>query len=875
MDQEIINQISAGATLLTANQRLAQFLRQQVEQANHQASPGRVFVAPDILPLSSWVVRTWQEAVEQGLLEPQLLLNGSQEANLWQEIIKQQANVPELFDLKSTAKLAQSAWELIQQWEVPFIKDFFNVNQNTSAFYPWALEFERTKRKQNLICKNNIAKQLIDLYKNNKLECKPTLMLTGFDTLPKLYENLLNFYFKNESKPIEYYRKLSEKNILVYALNDTQAEINAMAYWAENLLKNNPNARIACIVPNLSALRSEIFKVFSKIFIPSAYLRNTYKDSLFNISAGLPFNQFPIIATALLILNLNQNKIKISEINNLLCSPFIGQSQEHFSQNALTDAKLRSLKLFDISINELANFLKVTHSYLSQLIDNITLLKNNAATLQQPSEWANFFSSQLQIMGWPGQRPLDSTEYQLVKRWTELLDEFSSLDWVSGNITLYSALQKITQLASETIFQAQSANSPIQILGMLEAAGLAFDHIWIMGLHDAVFPSIAAPNQFIPLNLQKKYNIPHSSAERELEFAKSLLERFLHTAPDIVFSYPLHEDDRDLRPSQLVQPFITESKFPSLPNKIEAAIFATSDIETLNDDHGPVFADGLVKGGTSLFKHQAQCPFRAFAALRLKALPSDEPILGISAIERGTLLHRIMHSIWQELSTQQRLNTFTELELHDFINRKIAQCLNSETKFTKKSKRILLLEQKALFGLVLTWLQYELQRPEFVVSSMEQKQLITIAGLELSVQIDRVDKLMNGDHIIIDYKTGTPSINDWFGERPDEPQLPIYYLSQNQMSIAGLAFAQIHPEKCTFKGVAQSDLEINGIKAISALSLENGSDWPQQIKHWQAVLTALAEEFKQGFAKVNPKQMEKTCQHCALHSLCRIHEKMN
>ena len=43
-----------------------------------------------------------------------------------------------------------------------------------------------------------------------------------------------------------------------------------------------------------------------------------------------------------------------------------------------------------------------------------------------------------------------------------------------------------------------------------------------------------------------------------------------------------------------------------------------------------------------------------------------------------------------------------------------------------------------------------------------------------------------------------------------------------------------------------------------------------QVAEWREVLTALAEDFHSGEARVDPKQYPKTCAHCEQRLLCRL-----
>src|SRR5690606_29010314 len=105
-------------------------------------------------------------------------------------------------------------------------------------------------------------------------------------------------------------------------------------------------------------------------------------------------------------------------------------------------------------------------------------------------------------------------------------------------ISLNTALNQLKRMAASTIFQPESLAAPVQVLGLLETSGLQFDHIWITGLHDGVWPASPRPNPFIPLPLQRKIGTPHSSAKRELHIAESLLHRIIGSAGEVVLSYP-------------------------------------------------------------------------------------------------------------------------------------------------------------------------------------------------------------------------------------------------------------------------------------------------------------------------------------------------
>jgi ATP-dependent helicase/nuclease subunit B len=194
---------------------------------------------------------------------------------------------------------------------------------------------------------------------------------------------------------------------------------------------------------------------------------------------------------------------------------------------------------------------------------------------------------------------------------------------------------------------------------------------------------------------------------------------------------------------------------------------------------------------------------------------------------------------------------------------------HSHTEFTQ----YLSLEKQRLLKLLQEWIALEKERSPFIVATNEKSTTLTIGNLPLTIRIDRIDELANGEKLIIDYKTGKNNdINSWFSDRPEEPQLPLYALLDPDNTI-GISFAQISPGEICFKGVSRYALDIKGIKILSDIKKTVALSWGEQIKQWHTHLTSLSNDFYHGDARVNPKEPSQTCTWCALKPLCRINEE--
>ncbi|HEY6966962.1 MAG TPA: PD-(D/E)XK nuclease family protein, partial [Burkholderiales bacterium] len=159
-------------------------------------------------------------------------------------------------------------------------------------------------------------------------------------------------------------------------------------------------------------------------------------------------------------------------------------------------------------------------------------------------------------------------------------------------------------------------------------------------------------------------------------------------------------------------------------------------------------------------------------------------------------------------------------------------------------------------------------RAPFEVVHVESKRTIAVGALELSGRIDRMDRLADGSHALIDYKTGARvTSKDWDGPRPDDPQLPLYAVTSEE-KVSALAFAKLRAGDMKFSGFSEKKDQLPGVKQAKS--------WEGLVDGWKRELAALAGGFASGEAPVDPKYAKnlKTCANCDLQPLCRVHERL-
>jgi RecB family exonuclease len=138
--------------------------------------------------------------------------------------------------------------------------------------------------------------------------------------------------------------------------------------------------------------------------------------------------------------------------------------------------------------------------------------------------------------------------------------------------------------------------------------------------------------------------------------------------------------------------------------------------------------------------------------------------------------------------------------------------------------------------------------------------------LQLSLRVDRIDRV-DGGRLILDYKTGKVSLSMWKGERPEEPQLPLYGVHGPVDDLCGVLFAQVRVGEMEFVGRTK-DVTTTLIGDQSAMVQKPLTD--EILGEWADALSNLADQFMAGNAAVEPKRYPKTCKYCPLPGLCRV-----
>ncbi len=866
-----------GCTVVTATQRLARYLSENHDQ-QQLAAGATAWEMPDILPWDTWCRRQWSR---MSCENKPMLLGDAQEQILWERAIRSDIETRKgdeyaLWQLDKTAAAARSAWRLLHDWKIN--THTVGVNEDHLSFQRWANQFKNSCDKAGFIDSARLVDALFSRADTDSRPC--CLILAGFDQILPVQQALLN---RLESSGCEiHYRSLpiiESGSTECREYPDVNSELHAAASWARQMAGFDSKATIGVVVPELETHRDLVERHFENVFYPNAVMcAQPVVDKSFHISLGMPLASLPLVQAAMMLIKLMRyTQMPLSEFSFILRSGLIGGAEQERTARAQLDAKMRSESGVRVTWHDVLDCLQksaqgntscpVLTKQINQAIQFRTQIKD-AAT---PKEWAHQFTAWLRCFSWPGERTLDTMEYQAVEAWDALLADFAALESIESNLTQDAAIKRLAHMANRT-FQPEEHPAPVQILGVLEAGGMAFTHLWITGLHDTAWPARTTPNPFLPIAAQRAAGVPQADVARAHEQSQGFFQRLCDSAADIVLSYPRTDGITRYGPSSLLE-FCETHKSDSDPRSPRTGFqveFERPPLETF-PDHSGLPANEGVTGNTSLFTDQSACPFRAYARHRLGACSLKSPEQGLDAMQRGTVMHKLLEQVWEELKSHAGLCARSDNDLRELV-RHAANAVLSKDDTTRRFGVFMQLETERLTELVLQWLELERMRESFVVESRESKSQGLAGKVTVNLRPDRVDRLDDGSLVIIDYKTGKVDRKDWLDERPKDPQLPLYRLLLGD-SVQGIAYGSLNVREIGFDGLASRAGIAQKIDCVNQASkptaLRDVADWSTLTEIWDEVLHRLSAQFCAGDARVDPRDGN-VCRYCDIRPLCRV-----
>ena len=764
--------LQGGGLVVAASERAARALTAAFHRAR-RAEGLAAWPAPAILDWHSFVRNAWKDDGDDG----RLILNAVQEQALWADIVSASGQGSGLLPgpRHRLAALAMRAQGLLCNYAPRFLEARTRTawQQDAGAFSDWLAEFEGACRSTDALSLARLPLELLKMLEAERRERAP-LLLAGFDRLLPVQRQVFDAWGRwSEAPP-----GAAPGQVSFHEAADASTELAACALWCERRLAENPRARLLVVVQNVVRRRGEIERAFLRFAGGAGWVTR------FEFSLGVPLSSVGLPRGAHLVLKWLSSALEEREMDWLFST---GQTTTGDAEQYALTGYMRALRR---SGRERARWAleefvtqrtEAPRAWVVRMLAAKRKLEECARGAQTPLAWAELVPALLETAGWPHPErsgwSLGSAEFQALRRWQQAMDECASLGFDGRRMSWSKFLEALGRVLDETLFAPESHDAPIQIAGPAESAGLTADAVWVMGATDDAWPASGSMNPLLPVAVQRESAMPHATAQLDGELARAMTARLLGSAPEVNFSYPRQSEGVEMHGSRVAaqfcgapRPLPQEFSVPDVPEPIAVAFVDASCVP---------LREGTAAGGSTILTSQSECPFKAFGTARLGAQGWEPAQAGLTALQRGQLLHSVLHSVWggppAGLRAHAELMAIADLEafVEGHVRRVMEENLPAGAR-EQMPQRYLELEAVRLVKLVTEWLEFERGRVAFSVARTELDVSRSIAGLALKLRLDRIDRLRDGSLLVIDYKSGNVSPKMWEMPRPEDVQLPLY-----------------------------------------------------------------------------------------------------
>ena len=224
-------------------------------------------------------------------------------------------------------------------------------------------------------------------------------------------------------------------------------------------------------------------------------LGDDYASLPVNFSTGIRLSQAPVARDALTALAFGERQVTVQSVLRIMRSRYVELKDEVPGLAQSFRLRLLDGGSDEIDIGELRNFaagMRDNGGTVLRLGEVLLSLfeQRELRGKAHPSEWSRRFNTVLDIWGWPGETALDSLEYQQVALWYKTVEHLANLDGVCGEIDLRVSAHAVA--SGRVSAKPRIHRHPIaqyRVLGPLEAVGLSFDHLWILGMQASAWPA--------------------------------------------------------------------------------------------------------------------------------------------------------------------------------------------------------------------------------------------------------------------------------------------------------------------------------------------------------------------------------------------------
>jgi len=888
----ILSESQESTLVLTSGGRLARHLRHRYREAQ-MASGKAGWSSPHFLSLNAWACKTWNMTwPSKSALSHVTCLY------LWKEA-SSRVPPPEPFlaDLKLFEILDETYTVLIRHGLSPE-----GPADSATPLLSWRREvmhtFQALAAELNGFHPAFLPAYLAEAIQEGLVRLPEVILLAAFEAPAPIEETLFDSLSRVSSLRRFDLPAGTPNKISRVSMPSRKQEVTWLTRQLVIDAQTIPLNRIGVVVPDTETYTPGIKQAFREIMGEPL----EQATSAYNISVGAPLLQRSLIQSGLLPLRFwvegQPRTLLLSIVLSTYCSLWktnrdkVAQADRLWRQHGL-DAGLDPL------LSVLSDQAPDIFSGLNK--GSPTLAESLGAFVQESdrtgSGWVRTLEAFWNAVGFPA--IADEADTGAWRHFRKLLHRIrEELETIPMSLADFTGL--LQHLLSEEIVHVRgSEEAGIQILGLIESRGLSFQKLYVLGLSAGTLPRPVRP---LPLlDVWERHRVQGATAESQYMFGREAFRHLLACAPHVTLLRPEEESAEPLAPSPFWTQVVAEETCASLdpwnaPDSVWAratwlqqANKGLAEPAAFPPDDPPV--EGYLLPNTlsvSQLSSAFICPFRFYVETILNLLPLDEPVMGVSPLERGNRLHKVLASFTRRCRSEgliEKKDGAVMNELLRVCSDEVLSGNTGEVRYTGKDtltqhgwdmeRRRWTSDNDATPGLLTQWLSLELQRLDegwYWLGEESYFDGLTVSGFPCALvgRIDRIDNHDDKGIMLWDYKSGEHPTSQAVLEHLIDPQIPAYVKAAKEQRIT-----EIRQEIGPNVQISGGYIALKRLSSVSHKDLRpKRGDWDIVLQQWQESVVRLGEILTSGQFQAVPYpvsevvKQEKACLYCQYRPLC-------
>ena len=300
--------------------------------------------------------------------------------------------------------MAQRSWELLHAYRIPVRVLVEDASPEVQSFGRWAVEFGRWLDQGDWLDPAQASLTVGPPARDKPIE------FVGFDrwtpAQAAFVERISSLGARVTVRPAVPENEAFKAHVV--ECNDCDAELETAARWAAQRLQEQPDERLALIVPELARQRARVRRVLDRVLVPGAAFTGgpAPESTAYELAAARPLLERPVVSAAFDWLTACISPPELAAASALLRGAHDGAAGDEAYARAELDVALRKASVPQAGLGYLARAAR-DHGCPATAA-RVQAAGARARTWtgsRLPSLWASEFFELLRTVGWPGPDP--------------------------------------------------------------------------------------------------------------------------------------------------------------------------------------------------------------------------------------------------------------------------------------------------------------------------------------------------------------------------------------------------------------------------------------------------------------------------------------